>query len=163
MAVKTVTIADNEIDPEVWGKAYPSEYELWKKTGEPTTVAKSVYKRGWDADKVVYDKLSEFPYMALLFNGWGFGVEYNEPRGHSYMLVDQQEVDPSRVKEVIPDPDNSQTLIGVITKSVTGQDERRYRTILNGDEMEILSPAAERMRADFTDGCSNVSIRSPIS
>lgn len=95
--VRTVTIADNEVDPAAWGKAYPSEYELWKKTEEPTS-AKSVYKKGWDVDKVVYDKLSEFPYLALLFNGWGFGVEYNEPRGHSFMLVDQQEVDPSRVK-----------------------------------------------------------------
>ncbi len=96
--VKTVTIPANEIDPAVWGKAYPSEYELWKKTEEPTPAGKSVYKRGWDADKVTYDKLSEFPYLALLFNGWGFGVEYNEPRGHAYMVRDQLDVDPSRLK-----------------------------------------------------------------
>jgi nitrite reductase (cytochrome c-552) len=96
--VKTVTIADNEVDPAVWGKAYPSEYELWKKTEEPTAADKSVYKRGWDTDKVIYDKLSEFPYLALLFSGWGFGIEYNEPRGHAHMMVDQREVDPSRVK-----------------------------------------------------------------
>ena len=36
--------------------------------------------------------------MALLFNGWGFGVEYNEIRGHYYMLIDQLEIDPSRLK-----------------------------------------------------------------
>jgi len=96
--VKTVAIPANEIDPEVWGKAYPTEYELWKKTEEPTPVGKSIYKRGWDADKITYDKLSEFPYLALLFNGWGFGVEYNEPRGHAFMLRDQLDVDPSRVK-----------------------------------------------------------------
>jgi nitrite reductase (cytochrome c-552) len=96
--VKVVTIPDNEIDPEVWGKAYRSEYELWKKTEEPTPTGKSVYKKGFDVDKVTYDKLAEFPYMALLFNGWGFGVEYNEPRGHAHMLRDQLEVDQSRVK-----------------------------------------------------------------
>ena len=96
--VKTVQIPDGEVDPEVWGKAYPAEYELWKKTEEPTPAGKSKYKKGFDADRVTYDKLSEFPYMALLFNGWGFGVEYNEPRGHAYMLRDQLEVDPSRVK-----------------------------------------------------------------
>ena len=44
------------------------------------------------------DKLSEFPYMALLFNGWGFGAEYNEPRGHAYMIRDQLEIDSSRLK-----------------------------------------------------------------
>ena len=96
--VKTVSIPDNEVDPAVWGKAFPIEYELWKKTEEPTPIGKSTYKRGFDADKVTYDKLSEYPYMALLFNGWGFGIEYNEPRGHANMLRDQIDVDPSRVK-----------------------------------------------------------------
>jgi nitrite reductase (cytochrome c-552) len=96
--VKTVSIPDNEIDPVLWGKAFPTEYEMWKKTEEPTAIGKSAYKKGFDADKVTYDKLAEFPYMALLFNGWGFGVEYNEPRGHAYMLRDQLDVDPSRVK-----------------------------------------------------------------
>lgn len=96
--VRTVNIPDGEIEPATWGKAYPSEFELWKKTGEPTAAGKSKYKRGFDADRITYDKLSEFPYMALLFNGWGFGVEYNEPRGHAYMVRDQLEVDPSRIK-----------------------------------------------------------------
>lgn len=96
--VKTVQIPDGEIDPAVWGKAYPTHYELWKKTEEPTEAGKSKYKRGFDADKITYDKLSEFPYMALLFNGWGFGIEYNEPRGHAYMVRDQLEIDASRVK-----------------------------------------------------------------
>ena len=96
--VKPVKISDGEIDPQVWGKAYPAEYELWKKTEEPTTAGKSKYKRGYDVDRITYDKLAEYPYMALLFNGWGFGVEYNEPRGHAYMIRDQLEVDPSRIK-----------------------------------------------------------------
>lgn len=95
--VRPVKIADGEIDPAEWGKAYPSNYELWKKTADPTPSGKSKYKRGFDADKITYDKLSEFPYMALLFSGWGFGIEYNEPRGHAYMLKDQLEIDQSRV------------------------------------------------------------------
>jgi nitrite reductase (cytochrome c-552) len=96
--VRPVTIADNEYDPANWGKAFPANYERWKQTEEPTPAGKSKYKRGFDADKITYDKLSEYPYMALLFNGWGFGVEYNEPRGHAYMLSDQLDVDPGRVK-----------------------------------------------------------------
>lgn len=96
--VRPVKIADGEIDPAEWGKAYPIEYELWKKTEEPTPAGKSKYKRGFDTDKIIYDKLSEFPYLALLFNGWGFGIDYNEPRGHFYMVIDQLEADPSRTK-----------------------------------------------------------------
>jgi nitrite reductase (cytochrome c-552) len=96
--VKTVSIPDGEINPAVWGQAYPLEYDSWLKTKDPRPSAKSKYKKGYDADLVIYDKLSEFPYMALLFNGWGFGVEYNEPRGHHYMIIDQLEIDPSRLK-----------------------------------------------------------------
>jgi nitrite reductase (cytochrome c-552) len=95
--VKTVNIPDGEIDPAVWGKAYPEEYELWKKTAEPISVRRSKYKIGMDGGAVSVDKLSMYPYMALLFNGWGFGVEYNEPRGHAFMIRDQVEIDASRI------------------------------------------------------------------
>jgi nitrite reductase (cytochrome c-552) len=90
--VRAVKIADGDIDPANWGKAYPVHYELWKKTGEPTAPGKSKYKRGFDTDGITYDKLSEFPYLALLFHGFGFGVEYNEPRGHAYMIKDQLDI-----------------------------------------------------------------------
>ncbi|MEW6408626.1 MAG: ammonia-forming cytochrome c nitrite reductase subunit c552 [Nitrospirota bacterium] len=96
--VRPVKIADGEIDPAKWGEAYPINYESWKKTEEPTPAGKSKYKRGWDTDKKIYDKLSEFPFLALLYNGWGFGIEYNESRGHAYMVKDQIDIDPSRVK-----------------------------------------------------------------
>lgn len=96
--VKTVSIADGDYDPANWGKAYPLEYESWLKTKDPRPAGKSKYKKGYDTDLVIYDKLSEFPFMALLFHGWGFGVEYNEPRGHYYMITDQLEIDPSRLK-----------------------------------------------------------------
>ena len=96
--VRPVKIADGDIDPANWGKAFPIHYDLWKKTEEPTEAGKSKYKRGFDADKIIYDKLSEFPFLSLLFNGWGFGIEYNEPRGHAYMVIDQIDIDAGRVK-----------------------------------------------------------------
>ena len=93
----TVQIDQDEYDPEKWGKAYPMHYESWLATKDPKPVGKSRYKPGWDTDKVVYDKLSEFPFLGLLYHGWGFGIEYNEPRGHYYAVIDQIEIDPSRV------------------------------------------------------------------
>jgi nitrite reductase (cytochrome c-552) len=95
--VRAVKIADGDVDPANWGKAYPVEYDLWKKTAEPGE-HKSKYKRGFDSERIMYDRLSEYPYMALLFNGWGFGAEYNEPRGHAYMVIDQLDIDAGRVK-----------------------------------------------------------------
>lgn len=94
--VQVARIADDEYDPAVWGKVYPLHYESWNNTQKPKPVGKSRYRRGWDEDMVVYDRLSEFPFAALLYNGWGFGIEYNEPRGHYYALIDQIEIDPSR-------------------------------------------------------------------
>lgn len=95
--VKGAKIPDGTIDPAVWGKAYPEEYETWKNTANPTPAGKSKYKKGNDGGET-FDKLSEYPFNALLFNGWGFGIEYNEPRGHVHMLKDQLDVDSSRVK-----------------------------------------------------------------
>ena len=95
---KTVRIPAGEMEPAVWGRSYPAQYEMWKRTDQPDSPGKSKYKRGFDADRITRDKLSEFPFLALLLNGWGMGVEYNEPRGHANMLRDQLEVDASRVK-----------------------------------------------------------------
>lgn len=86
-----------EHDPAVWGETFPEVYRTYLATAEERPAGKSAYKRGFD-DGVMYDKLSEFPFMALLFRGWGFGLDYNEPRGHYYMMTDQAEIDPARVK-----------------------------------------------------------------
>ena len=91
-------IPEGTIDPAQWGKAYPEQYELWKKTGEPTPAGKSRYKKGYDVGEEVPDKLDEFPFLALLYNGWAFGSEYKEPRGHLFAVQDQLEVDPGRYK-----------------------------------------------------------------
>lgn len=96
--IKVSEIKPGEYEPGEWGKNYPREHEGWKATADPTPAGKSKYKNGWDTDGKVYDKLSEFPYMALLFQGWGFGSEYNEPRGHMHMLDDVLDVDPARRK-----------------------------------------------------------------
>ncbi|MGC8727900.1 MAG: ammonia-forming cytochrome c nitrite reductase subunit c552 [Elusimicrobiales bacterium] len=88
----------NEYEPEKWKVNYPYEYEGWEKTKDPTPVGKSYYKKGWDTDGKIYDKLSEFPFMSVIYKGWGFGIEYNEPRGHYHMLKDVLDVDSSRRK-----------------------------------------------------------------
>lgn len=91
-------IPDGAVDPAEWGKLYPKQYQLWKQTSEPTPAGKSRYKKGWDVGEENPDKLDEYPFLALLYNGWAFGSEYKEPRGHYYMVIDQLEVDPGRYK-----------------------------------------------------------------
>ena len=95
--VPPVRPAPDSKDPKAWQALYPVEYDRWLATSQPRPAGLSEFKRGFDGG-ITFDKLSELPFMPLLFNGWGFGVEYNEPRGHWWMLRDQQEVDHSRVK-----------------------------------------------------------------
>lgn len=89
--------APDSTDPKDWATLYPVEYKQWLATSEPRPADKSKYKKGYDAG-YTFDKLSELPFMPVLFKGWGFGIEYNEPRGHWWMLRDQQSVDHARVK-----------------------------------------------------------------
>jgi nitrite reductase (cytochrome c-552) len=96
--VKVAEIKAGEYEPKEWAKNWPLEYAGWEATANPTPAGKSFYKRGWDTDGKIYDKLSEFPYMPLLFSGWGFGIEYNEPRGHMWMMDDILNIDPARRK-----------------------------------------------------------------
>jgi len=90
--------SDAAIDPAQWGKVYPIHYQQWKLTSEPTPAGRSKYKRGFDVGEERRDKLDEYPFLALLYHGWAFGSEYKEPRGHYFMVQDQLEVDPGRIK-----------------------------------------------------------------
>jgi nitrite reductase (cytochrome c-552) len=85
------------LDPAVWGRTYPREYMDWQKTKTERPTGLSKYKRGGTGGKE-FDKLSEYPYMSAITSGFGFSVEYNEPRGHWWMLTDQNAIDPARLK-----------------------------------------------------------------
>jgi len=75
--------ADASIDPARWGKLYPLHYQQWKLTSEPTPAGLSKYKRGYDVGEERRDKLDEYPFLALLYNGWGFDNElYGLAREH---------------------------------------------------------------------------------
>lgn len=76
-------IADNETDSSVWAQFYPAH---------------------WDSYQANYDNTenpSHFeakPYLQVMYAGFGFAKEYNEPRGHVYSLEDVIAVDPARKK-----------------------------------------------------------------
>lgn len=83
------------IDPAAWQPKYPQEYADWKATAD-TRPPGSKYKKGGEAGS--HDRLSEYPYLAALAKGFGFAVEFNEPRGHALAFTDQHAIDPARLK-----------------------------------------------------------------
>lgn len=88
-------VENGSYDPAPWGEVYPQEYADWQATQDQPR-SDSKYKRG-GVEGREYDKLSEYPYMAAMTAGIGFAVEYNEPRGHWWMLIDQTQIDPARL------------------------------------------------------------------
>ncbi|MDD5348447.1 MAG: hypothetical protein PHT59_07530, partial [Candidatus Omnitrophica bacterium] len=69
-------------------------------------------------------------------------------------------VDPAYIDQVITDPENVRMVIGVLTKSWTGNiggmayysDPKKYRTILPEGADQVLSPTAQQIREQLTDG-----------
>lgn len=98
-------IPEGTIDPEPWGEVYPQQYEDWQATAEARPPG-SRYKLGGEraaedpgpGEPSTHDKLSQYPFLAAMAKGIGFSVEFNEPRGHALALIDQNAIDPARLR-----------------------------------------------------------------
>ncbi len=80
---RVVTIDQNELDPAVWGQNFPNEYDSFLKTKDDTI--STPY-----GGSVPYSKLERDPNLKRFWAGYPFSVDYNEERGHQYMLIDQK-------------------------------------------------------------------------
>jgi nitrite reductase (cytochrome c-552) len=78
-----VPISDTELDPAVWGKNFPNEYDSFMKTQDSTI--STPY-----GGSVPYSKLERVPAMVRIWAGYAFSVDYNQARGHYYALTDQK-------------------------------------------------------------------------
>lgn len=75
----------DEFEPrnEVWGKSYPREYASYQEMSD--TSFKSEFN-----GSAMRDVLGEDPRIVILFAGYAFSKEYNQPRGHIYAVKDIQ-------------------------------------------------------------------------
>ncbi len=76
-----VEISDFESRNFVWGENFPTEYESYLKTSD--TTFKSLYNGSG-----LRDMLAEDPKLVILWNGYAFSKDYNQPRGHYYAVTD---------------------------------------------------------------------------
>ncbi len=80
--LRVVEVAEDELDPAVWGQNYPRQYDRFMMTqidGNRTPFGGSE----------VFSKLEENPAMVRLWAGYSFAVDHNEERGHYYAAIDQ--------------------------------------------------------------------------
>lgn len=80
--LQIVEIEEGEIDPEVWGRNFPMEYEQFVKT-------EIDYGSTEYGGSTPYSKLEKVPAMKRIWAGYSFSVDHNEERGHYYAAIDQ--------------------------------------------------------------------------
>ncbi len=88
---KVIEIEKNELDPAVWGKNFPHQYDTFIKTKNSSTVTPF-------GGSSPYSKLEKNPKLIRLWAGYAFSKDHNEDRGHHYALTDQ--IKTQRVKLV---------------------------------------------------------------
>jgi len=82
--LKVVAISENELDPAVWGKNFPLQYDAFRKTEQD-------YGSTTYGGATPYSKLERYPAMVTLWAGYAFSIDHNEERGHYYALIDQKQ------------------------------------------------------------------------
>jgi nitrite reductase (cytochrome c-552) len=95
-SVRVVAIDDETVDPAVWGKNFPIEYDLYKKTSEmvPTKFGGSKQFAHDPSPEdprtvVTQSKIDDDPRLKAMWAGYAFAADFREERGHAYMLDDQ--------------------------------------------------------------------------
>jgi nitrite reductase (cytochrome c-552) len=93
-SLRVVDVPENELDPAVWGKNFPREYDSYIKTKDDTI--STPY-----GGSVPINKLERNPNLVRLWAGYAFSVDFNEERGHYYALIDQKQ---TKRQQVVAQP-----------------------------------------------------------
>jgi nitrite reductase (cytochrome c-552) len=84
---RIVEIPDEEPDPAVWGRNFPTQHEAYLRTMRTSELVRySAFGRYGGSE--AFSKLQQHPDYVKIFAGYPFSVEYNEERGHMWALRD---------------------------------------------------------------------------
>ncbi len=83
--IEVARVTEDTVDPAVWGRNFPREFESFQKTAE---MAPTKY-----GGSVPYQKLDRDPRLKRIFAGYAFALDYKEDRGHYWSLKDQDETE----------------------------------------------------------------------
>ena len=93
---RVVELNDDTVDPAVWGKNFPLQYDGYLKTADQQRTryggSEATPKTPTDADPrsvVAQSRLEEDPRLKIMWDGYAFSVDFREERGHAFMLDDQ--------------------------------------------------------------------------
>jgi nitrite reductase (cytochrome c-552) len=93
---RVVELTDDTVDPAVWAKNFPLQYDDYLKTTDQVRTryggSEAEPRTPTQADPrsiVAQSRLEEDPRLKLMWAGYAFSKDFREERGHAYMLQDQ--------------------------------------------------------------------------
>ncbi|MCI0447388.1 ammonia-forming cytochrome c nitrite reductase subunit c552 [bacterium] len=93
---RVVELTDETVDPVVWGKNFPLQYDDYKRTVDQVRTryggSEAIPRTPTSADPrsiISQSRLEEDPRLKTMWAGYAFAVDFREERGHAYMLEDQ--------------------------------------------------------------------------
>lgn len=81
--VRVIEVTEETVDPEIWGRNWPHQYDSYKRTVDYERT------RYGGSDAIPVQKLDVYPWLRDMWAGYAFSLDYREARGHAYMLWDQ--------------------------------------------------------------------------
>ncbi len=94
---RVVELDDSVVDPEVWGKNFPHQYDGYRRTTDQVRTryggSEAVVRAPTQADPrsiVAQSRLEEDPRLKTMWAGYAFSHDFREERGHAFMLIDQR-------------------------------------------------------------------------
>jgi len=89
--VRVATVDEATLDPAVWGRNWPHQYDSWRRTALPTTTTFGGRGIGASDAGPAEQKLDRDPWLKRIFAGYAFALDYRDRRGHAYALFDQEQ------------------------------------------------------------------------
>jgi nitrite reductase (cytochrome c-552) len=83
---RVVDLDEQTVDPAQWGKNFPRQYDAYLRTAENYGTKYG----GAGSEGTPLSKIGEDPRLKTIFDGYAFAIDYNQRRGHAYMLDDQR-------------------------------------------------------------------------
>ncbi|HMJ91712.1 MAG TPA: ammonia-forming cytochrome c nitrite reductase subunit c552 [Candidatus Acidoferrum sp.] len=101
---RVVELTDDTVEPEIWGKNFPLQYDDYKRTVDQVRTryggSEALPRTPTDADPrsiVAQSRLEEDPRLKTMWAGYAFSKDFREERGHAFMLDDQTYTDRQNV------------------------------------------------------------------
>jgi len=93
---RVVEINEDTVDPAIWGKNFPLQYDAYKRTVDMVRTVHggseafpAMPTKEDPRDVVSQSKLEAEPRLRKMWAGYAFAIDFREERGHAYMLSDQ--------------------------------------------------------------------------